>query len=220
MKIAAMTPPSAEDFSRMAGLSEQYRNELAAAASLPGTSLIAYELGHGVALAAAMAGRKAGAKTMLLVIPKHTVPVWLDQLEKERFAVTAAGGTKGAMGEACRKAAVRQESQETELLVFLASPGGMAEAGHWHDAWRDKKPFDFVAVLDAEEFRNIRSEKSTGMKTVTDRAGNAALFVERSTAPEKIRCLSEAWDLPPVPVLPHIEQEAACSCEATGSDPD
>lgn len=207
MKIAAVSPPSTEDFHKLAGLSEQYRNELAAAASLPGTSLIAYELGHGVVLAAAIAGRKAGAKTMLLVVPKHTIPVWLDQLGKERFAVTAVDGKKGAMSEACRKAAVHQETQETELMVFLASPDGMAEAEHWHDAWRDKKPFGFVAVLDAEEFQNIRSEKSTGMKTVTDRAGNAALFVERSTAPEKISTLAEAWDLRPVPVLPDAEYD-------------
>lgn len=207
MKIAAMHPPSTEDFHKLAGLSERYRHELAAAASLPGTSLIAYKLGHGVALAAAMTGRKAGAKTMLLVVPKHTVPVWMDQLGKERFAVTAVDGKKGAMSEACRKAAVRQETQETELMVFLASPDGMDEAGHWHDAWRDKKPFGFVAVLDAEEFRNIRSEKSTGMKTVTDRAGNAALFVERSTAPEKISALAEAWGLRPVSVLPGAEYD-------------
>ena len=220
MKIAAMGPPSAEDVRRLAIRSKRYRNELAAAASMPGTSMIVYEPGHGVTLAAAMAGRKAGANTMLLVVPKHTIPVWLEQLGKEHFAVTAVGGKKGTMSEACRKAAVRREAQETEFLVFLASPDGMAEAGHWHAAWRGRKPFGFVAVLDAQEFRNIRSEKNAGMKTVADRSGNAVLFVERNTAPERIRGLSEAWNLRPVPVLPNTEYTAACPCRAMDPDQD
>lgn len=212
-----MIPPQAEDFEQMAKLSAQYRDELAAAASAPGASLLVYERGHGTSLAAAAACAASGARTALLVVPKHVMPMWMEQLDRAYYAADAASGKKGGMACVCRQAA---GYGGTKPVLFLASPGDMAEAGHWHDAWRDKKPFGFVAVLDAENFRNMGSEKNRGLKTVVERAGNAALLVSRDVQPEKIRALGAAWGLRPVAVLPRTAPAAACGCEAMGMDTD
>lgn len=215
--MAVMIPPSAGDLGRMAERSGQYRAELAAAAAVPGTSLIVYERGHGTSLAMAEACAASGARTALLVVPRRMIPMWMEQLDRAHYAADASSGKKGCMAGICRQAA---GYKGTKPVLFLASPNDMAETGHWHDAWRDKAPFGFVAVLDAENFRNMGSEKNQGLKTVADRSGNAALLVSRDVQPEKIRAMGQAWGLNAIPVLPRTAPAAASGCEAMGMDAD
>lgn len=197
--------------------SRQYRSELSAASAVPGTSLVVYERGHGTALMIAEAAGQAGAKTALFVVPKLAQELYLDQLRRMGFTASAASGKKGAIEEICRQAAAYQDGKPA---IFIAAPNDMVKAGHWCDAWKQQKPFGFVAVLDAENFRNMNSEKNQGLKDVITRAGNAVLLVGHDTDPVKTRALARAWDLHIVTILPRPAHAVASGCEAMAMDAD
>lgn len=202
-------------FKEMSAASCRYRDACAAAASAPGTVLLRYDRGHGTSLMAMQAGMRAGAKTMLFVVPKAMQEMWIEQLDQEHYAAMRIDPRRGSMSDACRQAAAYTGSKP---VAFLAAPNQMAEAGHWHEAWRDKTAFGFVAVLDGESFYNLKSEKSRGLKSVTDRSGNAVLLVERGAPDSQVHALIEAWGLPPCPVAPSAAPMAASACEAMGMD--
>lgn len=197
--------------------SRHYRSELAAASSVPGTSLVVYERGHGTALMIAEAAAQAGAKTTLFVVPKPAQELYLDQLSRMGFAANIVPGKKGAMEETCWQAATYQNDKP---MIFIAAPNDMARAGHWCDAWKQPKPFGFVAVLDAENFRNMNSEKNQGLKDVIARSGNAVLLVGRDTDPVKTRALARAWCLHIITILPRPAHAVASGCEAMAMNTD
>lgn len=201
----------------LAAASVRYQDALAKEAAAPGTSLIVYERGHGTSLAMCQAAERLGIQNMLLVMPKAFHELYagqLDQYGKNVFLVAA--GT-GSMQAACKKA-VEQASGGMCPTVFIAAPNQMSEAGHWQDAWPEKKPFGFVAVCDAGSFRTLRSEKGAGMKTMIKRAGNAVLLIDRDTPPEKIRSAEAMWGVKAVRLLPLHAPAAGSACEAMCMD--
>ena len=202
-------------FKEMSAASCRYRDACAAVASAPGTTLLLYERGHGTALMAMQAGIRAGAKTMLFVVPKPRQETWIEQLDREHYAAMRVDPHKGSMSDACRQAA---NYKGAKPVAFIAAPNQVGEAGHWHEAWRDKRAFGFVAVLDGESFYNLKSEKSRGLKSVADRSGNAVLLVERGVPNSQVHALIESWGLAPCDAVPSAAPAAASACEAAGMD--
>lgn len=199
----------------MSAASCRYRDACAEAASGPGISLFVYERGHGTALMAAQAGMRAGASAILLVVPKSAQQACLEQLQQENYNTVLVDGHKGSISDTCRQCAAGKAAGPT---VFIAAPNQMAEAGHWHEAWRDKRAFGFVAVMDAGSFQNLKSEKGRGLKAVVDRTGSALLLVEKDDAAVQLRPLAESWNLLPAAMLPGAAPAAASACGVAGME--
>ena len=181
----------------MAAASDRYRRRLAAAAAAPGTKILPYRRGHGAALVAALAAQFAGARTTLIVAPPAARHSYAMQLEQAGYNVVLIPAEKDAMGDACRDACGYAGQA---LRVYMCIPRQTAGAGHWLDAWRGGKPFGLV-VLEAQDHKNLRSERGIGLKALADRAGMAVLMVSDEIDPSNVETLRRNWDA----ALVHID---------------
>lgn len=193
-----------------------YRNTCAASVKAGRANLLPVEIGHGTYLMCAMAAENCGSESMLLVVPAPSMMAAAEQLRTAGYSVSAVDNGKGAMAGACRQAADRKPRTPSSILI--ASHRQMAEAGHWHEAWRDKRPFDFVAVVNAEECVNLMSERNRGLETVARRAGTVLLLCDRDRVePPRMHRVASAWNAvlcrPGVPT-------ASNACEAASMDVD
>lgn len=193
-----------------------YRNACAASVRAGRANLLAVEIGHGTYLMCAMAAENCGSKSMLLVVPAPSMMAAAEQLRAAGYDASAADKGKGAMSGACRRAAGRKP--EAPFSILVASHRQMAEAGHWHEAWQDKRPFDFVAVVNAEECANLMSERNRGLETAARRAGTVLLLCDRDRVdPPRLCRVASAWSAalcrPGTPT-------ASNACEAAAMDAD
>lgn len=199
MPYADMLEPA-----ELANFSARYREACAGAVKTGLINLLGIHIGHGTYVMCGAVAEKCGARRTLLVLQSQDADTAMEQLDRGHYAATAVERKKGSMSNACRQAS---DYKGSKPVLFLATPRQVAEAGHWCEAWRDRKPFDLVVILDADRLANLRSEQGRGLETVARRAGTAVLVYNMDGArPDDVRRVVENWDTKPcvvdIPAVP------------------
>lgn len=172
--------------------SRRYREQLARAMSLPENKLILYGQGHGAAHAAFLAGTWSDARRMLLVTSPERQADQIDSLRQAgmKNQIIPVAGKPGIAADVCDHAC---EYRGDQMLCYVIDNARLPEMAHWHDAWPDKKPFDFIAVLDGGLYRSETADRNLALKTILDRADGCALLAGSDLPRAAISRLESVW---------------------------